>query len=207
MPTTTINPAGNPRFAGFVNIDLLGSEEGAWLYQGNYWSKEPILSVGGSANYQKDALIGPSGRTDNFVGSAHVFVDFPVSEQLEATFQAVGYRSVNGKGSRNTGWGGFADLGVRFGDLKPYVSYEGFWGEDCEITGSTCSVGGLASKTADSRIFKAGINYFVDRNRNHINVEYSNNRGVSAIAPVSQPSTNVGASGKNTVLVHWNVIF
>lgn len=31
-----------PRFAGFVNVDLVGSEEGAWLYQGLYFGKKEV---------------------------------------------------------------------------------------------------------------------------------------------------------------------
>ena len=175
-----------------------------WLYQENYWAKDPILTIGGSANYQRDSVIGPNGLTDSFVGSAHVFLDFPTSEDQETTFQAIGYRSNNGRGSRNTGYGGFADLGVRFGNIKPYVSYEAFFGDGCpdDLATTVCTT----FQQAETRAFKAGINYFIDRNRNHIYVEYSHNNGQVSIAPPSQVVANVTKS-QNTVLVHWNLIF
>ena len=203
-----VNIKNNPRFAGFVNFDVLGSEEGAWLYQENYWAKEPILSVSASANYQAQSVVGPAGITDNFVGSVGVFLDFPTSESQETTFQAIVYRSTQGKGSRNTGIGGFADLGVRFGNLKPYISYEAFFGDSCpdDAAAAACTGATATYQQADTRAAKVGINYFIDRNRNHIYVEYSNNHGQVAVAPASQFVRDI-TKGQNTVLIHWNLIF
>jgi len=203
-----VNIKNNPRFAGFVNIDILGSEEGAWLYQENYWAKEPILSVGGSANYQAQSVLGPAGITDNFVGSVHAFTDIPFGENLEVTAQAIGYRSTQGKGSRNTGFGGFIDAGVRIGNIKPYASYEAFVGDSCpdDAVASACTGPTANFQQADTRATKVGVNYFIDRNRNHIYVEYSNNHGQVAVAPVSQFVRDVTKS-QNTVLIHWNLIF
>jgi hypothetical protein len=49
--TRAINVAGAdrkslPQLAGFLNFDILGSEEGGWLYGAYEWGKDPILSVG-----------------------------------------------------------------------------------------------------------------------------------------------------------------
>ena len=64
-PNGGLNPHGNPRLAGFVNFDILGSEEGAWLYHGIYWADKPILTVGVGAVYQSLSTRGPNGVTDS----------------------------------------------------------------------------------------------------------------------------------------------
>src|SRR6202030_1321253 len=53
---TCLNPKRLPAFRGFVNLDIIGSEEGGWLYGAYKWGKDPILSVGGSAVYQSQAV-------------------------------------------------------------------------------------------------------------------------------------------------------
>src|SRR5213076_1200736 len=46
-----ITPKRNPAFGGFVNFDIVGSEEGNWLYGAYKWSKDPIVSIGVAGNY------------------------------------------------------------------------------------------------------------------------------------------------------------
>ncbi len=41
-----ITPKRYPQFAGFANFNIIGSEEGGWLYGAYKWGKDPILSVG-----------------------------------------------------------------------------------------------------------------------------------------------------------------
>src|SRR5438105_14113864 len=59
-PTTTnvtcVNPHRYPQFAGFVNFDLIGSEQAGWLYAAYKWGKDPIGSVGLSGIYQAHAV-------------------------------------------------------------------------------------------------------------------------------------------------------
>ncbi len=47
-----ITPKRNPALGGFVNVDIIGSEEGGWLYGAYKWGKDLILSVGVAAQYQ-----------------------------------------------------------------------------------------------------------------------------------------------------------
>src|SRR5260370_22056458 len=49
-------PQQNPAFGGLVNVDLLGTEEGLWLYSAYKWGTSPILSVNVAGNYQSLAL-------------------------------------------------------------------------------------------------------------------------------------------------------
>ncbi len=221
-PNAGLNPHSVPRLAGFVNFDLLGSEEGAWLYQENYWATAPILSVGFATVYQRDAVKGPTGVTEQMLNSLDVFLDYPLSEKTEITFEATAHRSNNGRASSDTGWGGWADLGVRVGNWKPYVSYEFFTADACPDGYDAFCTGtfgggsagravykgadGTSIGTNDSRIVKVGLNYFIDRNRNHINAEFALNRGQSSIAPPSQ-SSNIGLTATKTFLLHYNFIF
>ena len=202
-----------PRMAGLVNIDLIGSEEGNWLYADQYWAKDPIVSVGAAALYQRDAIKGPVGITDQFLGSAWVFVDFPLSEESEGTLQLTGYRSNTGQASSNTGFGGFVDVGWRFGKIKPYFSFEFFSADSCPTGLEALCIGktgavSLTNGIADSRLVKFGVNYFVDRNRNHLNAEFAINRGqASGDAVPAAQSTNIGMQGTKSFLLHWNHIF
>src|SRR5439155_11305349 len=51
-----INPHHYPAVAAFFNFDLIGSEEGSYLYQSIYFAKDPILSISLAGTYQVDAL-------------------------------------------------------------------------------------------------------------------------------------------------------
>src|SRR5439155_23735442 len=60
-----ITPKRYPQFAGFVNFDIIGSEEGGWLYGAYKWGKDPIVSVGVSGIYQADAVKTSLGNLAN----------------------------------------------------------------------------------------------------------------------------------------------
>src|SRR5229473_3460982 len=51
-----ITPKRTPALGGFINFDLIGSEEGLWLYSAYKWGTSPILSVNVAGNYQSRAL-------------------------------------------------------------------------------------------------------------------------------------------------------
>jgi hypothetical protein len=227
-----ITPKRYPQFAGFVNFDIIGSEEGGWLYGAYKWGKEPILSVGVSGIYQANALKSPFGNLANQrLASADVYLNFPQSEAAELVIEAVGYLNGNGSGSANTGTGFFADVGYRFGWVAPYVSYSYFNSKGCEdlfLTTAQTTTCNNTVHTADSRNFKAGINLFFNKNLNHLNFEFQNNHGLSGYGPQSITAANAGyvpalqvngatipAAQINTLrvpsqksfLVHWNVLF
>jgi hypothetical protein len=219
---TRVNPLSNPLFAGLINIDILGSQEGAFLYQGIYFSKEPLLSISLSGAYQSRALLVPKGVTDQKMLTSMVFLEYPFSENLEVLAQAAGYRYGNGSGSKDTGLGWGADLGVRYKWLKPYVSIEQFTSDDCpgDLIGAaatTCQ-GPTGAHSADMRNFRAGLDFYINKSQNHVVLEFSVNHGQSSWGPQSITTANAGyvplglnptlaGPAQRSVLLHWNVYF
>jgi len=230
--TRAINVAGAdrkslPQLAGFLNFDILGSEEGSWLYGAYKWGTDPILSVGLSGIYQslavKTSVLPASAQsfTDQKMASADVYLNWPMTEAAELVFEATGYLNKNGAASADTGIGFFADLGYRRGWFAPYVSYEYFQADDCDttLTAAQCLAGraGQAHAT-DSRNAKVGVNFFFNKNFNHLNVELGINHGQSAYGPQSITTAGAGYVPKGittllttpaqlSLLLHWNVLF
>lgn len=229
-----ITPKRNPAFGGFVNFDVLGSEEGNWLYGAYKWGKDPILSVGVAANYQSLALKNAFGNlTDQKLLAPDLYLDLPITEQAELVTEVTLYLNGNGTGSANTGTGLSASVGYRFGFFAPYVAYDYFQSSSCDAGGlspgqlATCAA---TADAADSRNFKAGVNFFFDKNLNHLNVELGANHGQSAYGPSSITAATAGyvptsldpltATGPRrpftsslanpafkSLLVHWNMLF
>lgn len=219
-PNGGLAPNSWPRFAGFVNVDVIGSEEGAWLYGVNHWGTEPIVSVGGSGVYQTKSVRGPNGLTDAMTWSMDVYADYPVNgPESEATLEATGYRSVNGSGSSFTGWGFFVDIGFRYRFIEPYGSYEYFAADSCPTDGNpplalcTAPNAAFPARGADSRNWRAGLNFFFNKNLNHLNIEYEASHGQSiygqnSIVPaVPGSTTSLAAKYSKSLLLHWNVLF
>jgi|GEM_PF-2539662 len=228
-----VNPKRNPAFAAFVNFDLIGSEEGGWLYGAYKWGKDPILSVGLSGNYQSLALKTPFGDlTDQKLASADVYLNLPMSEQNELVVEATGYLNGNGTGSPNTGVGFSAQAGYRFGFIAPYAAYDYFQATSCDSALPTALSASClkVQDSLDSRNFRAGLNFFINKNLNHINLEFAENHGVAAYGPAT---INIGGAGyvpttlepaaaggvrrafnanlRNpayySILAHWNFLF
>ena len=224
-PQLTPNPKSLPRLAMFANYSLIGTEDGGWLYSSMYFSKTPILSVNAAVTYQSQAVQGPNGLTDTMVQSYGAFTEWPLSDDLEFVVQVNALRSFNGTGSANTGWGGFVDAAVRVGSFKPYVTYETFMGDTAGATdcnGKACA----ATQTAESRIAKIGLDYYIDKNKNHVNFEFAVNHGSSSITAGSAlaprditgsitPGGALAVAQQNrlqtaalkTFLIHWNLQF
>jgi hypothetical protein len=230
--TRAINVAGAdrkslPQVAGFVNVDVLGSEEGAWLYGAYKWGKDPVLSVSVSGLYQSLAVktaVQPASAqsfTDQELGSAGLYLNVPTSEASEVVLEATGYLSRNGRASADTGTGFFADVGYRWRWLAPYASYEYFQADDCgpALSAPQCLSGRPGQPhAADSRNAKAGVNFFFNRNFNHLNVELGINHGQSAYGPQSITTATAGyvpkgittflrTPAQRSLLLHWNVLF
>ena len=236
-----ITPQRYPQFAGFVNFDVIGSEEGGWLYGAYKWAKDPVLSVGVSGVYQAKAIrntgISSTGDLANQrLASADVYLNLPMSEAAELVVEAVGYLNGNGSGNTNTGKGFFVDAGYRFGFVAPYASFSYFQTDDCPTLTipaqrTTCA---QSVDLGNSRNFKAGLNFFFNKNLNHLNLEFQVNHGVSAYGPQSMTNaaTNAGyfpalkypngtvvpttptdlrtslrVAAQKSFLVHWAVLF
>ncbi len=195
-----VTPKRYPQFAGFVNLNLIGSEEGGWLYGAYKWGKDPILSVGGSTVYQSQAnrnvaLNAAGNITDQRLHSVDVYLNFPQTEAAELVVEATGYYSFNGTGSANTGKGFFADVGYRFGWIAPYASYSYFEPEDCSgslLTTAQTNACILNQDVGRSRNAKVGLNLFFNKNLNHLNLELQFNHGVSGFGPQAITTANAG---------------
>ena len=228
-----VTPKRNPAFAGFVNLDLIGSEEGSWLYGAYKWGKDPILSIGVAGNYQSLALKTPFGDlTDQKLLAGDVYLNFPMTEKAELVAEATVYLNGNGTGSPNTGTGFSAQVGYRYGFVAPYLSYDYFQQTSCDsglATKESATCLGLQD-SADSRNIRAGLNFFINKNLNHINLEFAANHGVSTYGPSTITSAGAGyvpttldplvAGGPRraynnnlrnpayySLLAHWNFLF
>ena len=75
-----------PQLAGFLNFDILGSEEGSWLDGAYKWGKDRILSVGLSGLYQflrrRSPCCPPRRRASRIqkMASADVYLNWPMTE-------------------------------------------------------------------------------------------------------------------------------
>jgi len=217
-----ITPKRYPQFAGFVNFDIIGSEEGGWLYGAYKWGKDPIVSVGLSGIYQAQAVKTAVGNLANLrIASADVYINFPQTEAAELVIEATGYLNGNGSGSTSTGKGFFVDAGYRFEFVAPYASFSYFATDDCSdltLTAAQRTTCNNAVDVGNSRNFKAGLNFFFNKNLNHLNLEFQSNHGVSSFGAQSITATNAGyvpagitnnlrVSAQKSFLAHWNVLF
>jgi hypothetical protein len=231
---TLINSRKNPLVAGFVQFNILGTQEGAFVYQSIYFSKEPLLSVAVSGAYQSRALSVPKGITDQKGLTGIAFLEYPFSEDVEVIAQFEPYLYGNGAGSKDTGFGWGADLAIRYKWIKPYVSYETFSSDDCPgdlnpTVLATCQ-GPTGAHSADSRNLRAGLDFFINKSANHVMLEFSVNHGQSIFGPQSitaaaagyvplsldpvlaggprvAMNTTLAAPAQKSLLLHWNVSF
>ena len=241
-PGSCITPKRNPMLGGFVNFDIIGSEEGGWLYGDYKWGKDMILSVNVSGNYQSQATKNAFGNlADVQVYGGGIYLNLPMTEAAEFVAEGTAYLNSNGSASGNTGLGLSGAVGYRFGSIAPYVAYDYFTSKDCDqgslsaaqITTCVGKAGTLGTNhSADSRNFKAGINFFFNKNLNHMNLEFGVNHGTSAYGPQSinngnaaytplalDPATpngprrtlanlsSLAQPAFKTLLLHWNFLF
>jgi hypothetical protein len=231
---TCITPKRYPAVGGLVNLDIIGSEEGGWLYGTYKWGKDPIFSVNVSGHYQSQALRNYTGSlTDQKLLGIGTYLDLPMTEAAELVFEGTLYLNGNGSNSANTGTGLSAALGYRFGPVAPYVAFDYFNADDCDASSglSTAQLtscrnqatlpgagNAAAPHTADSRNWKAGLNFFFNKNLNHLNLEFGVNHGQSAYGPQSITVANAGYAplginnnlrvvAQKSFLAHWNVLF
>ena len=217
-----------PAFGLFVNADLIGSEEGSYLYQSIYFAKDPILSISVALTYQADALRTLKGLANQRSGVSTVFMEYPLSEQQELIAILTGYLYGNGQGSRDTGKGLSLDVGFRYEFVRPYVSLEYFDSDDCTpsagsggVTAAQC----VQAHTADSRNARFGLDFYINKTQNHVLAEFSLNRGQSAFGAQSiaaasatagyspfvpagqQPLASLGRTASKSFAMSWNCYF
>ena len=219
-----LNHSRRPAFAALVNLDLIGSEEGGFLYPAVNFAKDPIVSIGGAVSYQSQAIQVTKGITDQKSANAWLYADLPQSENAEFIFFLNGFLFGNGTGSRDTGKAASLDLGYRFGWIRPYVTFEYFDSDDCDLSNATLAQCGGANgvHTADSRNTRFGLDFYINKTQNHVQAEFSLNRGQSAwgpqsinvgnagyapLLPAGQTAFNLGRTAQKSLLVHWSAYF
>jgi hypothetical protein len=117
-PRPPLNHRGQPRFAGMIRGNIVGSEPDFFL-KGIYFSKDPIVSVGIGADYQRDSTYQLNGRPGRYLAlSGDVFAEVPFSEADELVFKgsAIYYgegTSLIGTNLPAGGIGTYAELGFR----------------------------------------------------------------------------------------------
>ncbi len=219
-----LNQSRRPAFAALVNLDLIGSEEGGFLYPAVNFAKDPIVSVGGAVSYQSQALRVTKGITDQKSANVWLYADLPQSENAEFVFFLNGFLFGNGTGSRDTGKAASLDLGYRFGWIRPYVTFEYFDSDDCDLSNATLAQCGGATgvHTADSRNTRFGLDFYINKTQNHVQAEFSLNRGQSAwgpqsinvgnagyapLLPAGQTPFSLGYTAQKSLLIHWSAYF
>jgi hypothetical protein len=101
----------------------------------------------------------------------------------------------------------------------PTAAYEYWRADSCPTDGSLplalCRAPdpNFPANGAHSRNFRFGLNFFFDKNLNHLNVEYGASHGQSiygqnsVVPPVPGRTTSLAAPYSRSLLLHWNVIF
>jgi hypothetical protein len=195
--STAVNPRSKPALAGLVNINILGTQEGSYIYQSVYFSKDPLLSVTVAGSYQAQALVVPKGTTDEKLVDGNVFLEYPLSEDVEVIASGSLYLYGNGAGSKDTGTGWSGDLAFRYKWFRPYISIEQFTSDDCpsDLTGTAqtaCFAPLTGAHSADSRNVRGGIDFHINKTANHVQLEFQVNHGQSAFGPQAITAANAG---------------
>jgi hypothetical protein len=242
VATSCLTPKRNPMIGGYAGFNIIGSEEGGWLYGAYKWGKDPIVSVGVADNYQSLAVrnFANNNLNDMNVFAGNVYVNWPIGgDKSEAVLEATWYKSSNGSNTANTGTGGHVMIGYRYGPIAVYGAGIYFTASDCDASNNqlttaqlaTCQLQGAGTPhAADTRELRAGLNWFWNKNLNHINFEFQENHGQSTYGPGAITNANAGyaplaldplvANGARrpfnanlrypsfwSLLVHWNVLF
>jgi hypothetical protein len=128
-PRPPLNHRGQPRFTAMVRGNIVGSEPDFFM-KGIYFSKDPIVSIGVGADYQRDSTYQLNGRTGRYLAvAADVFAEVPFSEADEIIFKGSGINygegtSLIGTNLPSGGIGAYAELGFRHDFIEPVVFIE-----------------------------------------------------------------------------------
>src|SRR2546428_4188022 len=217
-----------PAFGLFVNADLIGSEEGSYLYQSIYFAKDPILSISVAGTYQADALRTLKGLANQRSLTSTVFLEYPLTDQQELIAILAGYLYGNGNGSRDTGKGVSLHVGFRYEFVRPYVTPEKLNSDDC--TPSTGPAGVTAAQClhedpAARPNSPARPDFYINKKQHHHLLDFTLNRshsavraqsiaahpttsGASTFAPAGQqPLASLGRTASKSFAMSWNCFF
>lgn len=153
-----INESDIPRVTGTVRVNLMGSEPDMYL-KGIYFAKEPLLSVGLSADFQPDVALEGTERKPYMAFAADVFADIPMGETNELAAQASFYYYSQGEGALTSGIGLLAEVGYRIDQIEPLASFDLFMPSDD------------AAAAGKSMNWRVGANYWIDKHRANVKLD------------------------------------
>jgi len=170
---TASNPTDKPRVAGIVRYAILGTE-GEYGLKGIYFSTEPILSVGLSADYVPDsvwksnAVLDASGAVtqsavlnDHLGYSADFFLEFPIDADNEIIATGAVMRYVEGAGMAGSGLAMFVEAGYRWTFVEPiisFVQYKSVW------------------KASDYQALHAGASFWIAKHQSSVKVDFASEK-------------------------------
>ncbi len=146
------------------------------------------MSVSLAGGYQSQALPTLKGPADQRSLTSTVFLDYPLPGDQEFVSTLGGYLYGNGTGSKDSGVGLSLDVAYRYHSWKPYISWEYFDSGDCTLAAAQCK----DAHTADSRNFRAGITYYINKTVQHVDLEFALNRGQSVVGPGNITAATAG---------------
>jgi len=159
-----LNPPDIPRLAGMVRYNLFGSEP-AYFIPNIYFSATPVVSIGAGWSYQYKGTLGPggTGTADLLAWSADAFAEWPTGDDqgIIGNVAYHGYRA--GDGSKNTGDGGYLEVGYRVGRIEPTLAVDIFKADD-------------PSGAGDYLAFRGGLNYWIEKHGANLKAEFQNER-------------------------------
>jgi hypothetical protein len=158
-----INQESAPRFCGRVQLNIVDAETG-FFYSGNYLGKKSIVSVGGGADFQDDAVRNSSHKLKPyFAWTTDATVDLPLGKEYVLAVQGAFVRVKNkpyetgeGYSSGQIGFSGQAGF-LLYNKIQPVLKYMKFKDSDSGVT---------------SQYFVGGLNYFIDGHKANIKAEY-----------------------------------
>lgn len=162
------NPDDNLRFVGRVSVNLLETEKG-WFNQGTYLGKKEVLAIGLGGDYQANLKFGTEER-DYSAWTVDLFYDQPMGGgalTVEAAYIDISH-TPSGVGWTQCGVGDdlniiSAKLGYLFpgtvgpGQIQPFAHHEYVKVDE--------------EGADDTRIYGAGLNYFIKGHANKVSLD------------------------------------
>lgn len=177
------DPGSNLRYTGRVHISLLDKEKG-YGYKGTYFGKKKILTVGGSYQYESEAVYGDvANETDAKDYNAYsfdIFAEYPTSAgtfTASAAYLDIDFddaylgadadsNSFGLNGQRN---GQYVKVGYLLpmtvgeqGQIQLFARYDNF---------NFASLNGFYDNELD--FYAAGVNYYINEDKIKVTAQYS----------------------------------
>jgi len=172
--TATVNGGDAPLFGGMLRFNIMGKEDGFSFCQVCF-AKSPLMSIGVSGVYQNNAIrpLVPTGAgTSQYIGqhawttaAADFFTDVPFTPDIELSADILFSKYFVGDNAVPSGNDLEALVHLRFGDFGIFGQFEWFDSETKYV--------GKGNTLGDSKIYRAGLNWFLLQNIYKITYEVS----------------------------------